>query len=83
MRFEGLVFQIPNRSPFVWWAHKRVDLHVLLDSSVEIFYQKDRIARFDLKTAHRIGLYRTNGIRKVSSYGPETTSPKGQYELSP
>ena len=35
--------------------------YVQLDGSVEIVYQDSRIARFDSKTAHRIGLYGTNG----------------------
>jgi hypothetical protein len=34
-----------------------MDVHVLLDGSVEIFNKTDRIARFDSKSAHTIGLY--------------------------
>ena len=81
--FNGRVVQIPKRSPFLSWAHKAVPLHVLLDSFLEIFYQNGRIARLDSKTAHRIGLYRTNGSREVSTYGPETTNSAKHYELSP
>jgi len=81
--FEGSILQIPKRSPFLSWAGKAVQVHVLLDGSVEIFYKTDRIARFDFKTAHAIGLYRKNGTRKVSTYGPETTTTANLYELSP
>jgi hypothetical protein len=81
--FEGSVLQIPKRSSFLSWAGKAVDVHVLLDGSVEIFYKTDRIARFDSKSAHTIGLYRTNGTREVSSYGPETTTMTNLFELSP
>lgn len=56
---NGRVVQISKRSPFLPWAHKAVALNVLLGGSLEIFYHNDRIARFDSKTAHRIGLYRT------------------------
>ena len=81
--FEGSILQIPKRSPFLSWAGKAVDVHVLLDGSVEIFYKTDRIARFDFKTANTIGLYRTNGTQQVSSYGPQTTTTANLYELSP
>lgn len=81
--FEGSILQIPKRSPFLSWAGKAVDVHVLLDGSVEIFYKTDRIARFDSKSAHAIGLNRTNGTREVSSYGPETTTTANLFELSP
>ncbi len=80
---NGRVVQIPKRSPFLPWAHKAVALHVLLDGSLEIFYHNDRIACFDSKTAHRIGLYRTKGNWEVSTYGPETTQFVKPYELPP
>ena len=36
-----------------------------------------------LKIPRTIGLYRTNGTRKVSSYGSQTTTTANLYELSP
>lgn len=81
--FEAAVFQIPKGSPCRSYAGKRIDVHVLLDDSVEIFYQGEKIAQFDPKTAHAFGLYRTNGAREVSSYGPQTTTTANPYELSP
>jgi len=64
--FQGAILPLPKRSPFVSWAHKSVDLHVLLDGSVETFFQHDRLARFDSNTARTGGLHRTNGRREVS-----------------
>ena len=81
--FEGALFQIPKGSPCRSYAGKRVDVHVLLDGSVEFFYQGEKIAQFDSKTAHAFALYRTNGSREVSSYGSQTTTPTNLYELSP
>ncbi len=45
-------------------------MHVLLDGAVEFFYQNQKIARFDSKTTHAFGLYRTNGKREGFRYGP-------------
>ena len=81
--FHRVVLPLPKRSPFVSWAHKTVDVHVLLDGSVEIFLQNDRIARFDGKTARTVGLYRTNGRREVSTYGPDTTTAAQRYVIAP
>jgi hypothetical protein len=81
--FEGAVFQIPKGSPCRSYAGKRIDVHVLLDGSVEFFSQGEKIAQFDSKTTHAFGLYRTNGSREVSNYGPQTTHPLQLYELSP
>jgi transposase len=81
--FAGALFEIAKRSPYRSYAGKRIDVHVLLDGSVEFFYQGERIAQFDSETAHRIGLYRTNGRWEVSHYGPNTTNPDRLYELSP
>jgi transposase len=80
--FEGTVLQIPKRSPFRSYANKRIDVHVLLDGAVEFFYKKEKIAFFDSKTTHTVGLYRTNGKRVGFRYGPIsllTTQP----EVSP
>lgn len=81
--FEGAVFQIPKGFPCRSYAGKRIDVHVLLDGSVEFFYQGEKIAQFDSKTAHAFGLYRTNGAREMSRYGPQTTTTANLYELSP
>ena len=68
--FEGTVFQIPKTSPFRSHANKRIDVHVLLDGAVELFYKTVKIATFDSKTTHTIGLYRTNGKKEGFRYGP-------------
>jgi len=81
--FKGSVFQIPKRSPLLSYSGKKVRVHVLLDGSVEIFYKGERIAKFDSKTAHTIGLYRTNGEREGFRYGPITRYPDQSLELSP
>ncbi len=81
--FEGTVFQIPKTSPYRSYANKRIDVHVLLDGAVEFFYQKEKIARFDSKTTHRIGLYRTNKKREGFRYGPLTMNVNLSHELSP
>jgi transposase len=81
--FHGAVLPLPKRSPFVSWAHKTVNVHVLLDGSVEIFLQSDRIARFDAKTTRTSGLHRTNGRREVSTYGPDTTTAAQRYAIAP
>jgi len=83
VQFSGALFQIPRPSPHRSYANKKVQLHVLLDGAVELFYQGEKIARFDSKTTRTIGLYRTNGRWEVSRYGPETTHPEQLYELSP
>ena len=68
--FEGTVLQIPKRSPFRSYANRRIDVHVLLDGAVEFFYKKEKIASFDSKTTHTVGLYRTNDKRVGFRYGP-------------
>ncbi len=53
-------------------------MHVLLDGAVEIFYKTEKIAAFDSKTTHTIGLYRTHGKKEGFRYGPVsmlTTQP--------
>ena len=73
--FQGAVLPLPKRSPLVSWAQKTVDVPLLLDGSVEVFAQNERLARFDAKTARTIGLHRPNGRREISRYGPHTTTP--------
>ena len=70
--FEGTGLQIPKTSPFRSYANKRIDVHVLLDGAVEFFYKTEKIATFDSKTTHTIGLYRTNGTKVGFRYGPIT-----------
>ena len=70
MTFEGSVLQIPKTSPFRSYANKRIDVHVLLDGAVELFYKTVKIATFDSKTTHTIGLYRTHRKKEGFRYGP-------------
>src|SRR5215510_9744861 len=81
--FEGSLFQIPKSSPYRSYANKRIDVHVLLDGAVEFFYQNQKIARFDSKTTHTIGLYRTIGKREGFRYGPLSALSTKTLELSP
>jgi transposase len=81
--FEGTVFQIPKQSPHRSYAHKRIDVHVLLDGAVEFFYQKEKITHFNSKTTHAFGLYRTNGKREGFRYGPVSSLTTHDTELSP
>jgi len=68
--FEGTVLQIPKTSSFGSYANRRVDVHVMLDGAVEIFYQSQKITAFDFKTTHTIGLYRTLDKKEGFRYGP-------------
>ena len=63
-----MVLQIP--SPFRSHANKRVEVNVMLDGAVEIFYKTEKIATFDSKTTHTIGLYRTNAKKRGSAKVP-------------
>jgi transposase len=80
--FQGTLLQIPKTSPYRSYANKRIDVHVLLDGAVEFFYKTEKIASFDSKTTHTIGLYRTIAKKEGFRYGPLsllTTQP----EVSP
>jgi transposase len=68
--FQGTVLQIPKTSPFRSYANRRVGVHVLLDGAVEIFYKTEKIAAFDSKTTHTLGLYRTPAKKEGFRYGP-------------
>ena len=68
--FEGTVLQIPKASPFRSYANRRVDVHVLLDGALEVFYKTEKIAAFDSKTTHTLGLYRTHAKKEGFRYGP-------------
>jgi len=67
--FDGVIFQIPKKSPHRSYAYKKVDVHVLLDGSVEFFYKTEKIAAFDSETTHAFGLYRTIKKREGFRYG--------------
>ena len=81
--FEGTLLQIPKTSPFRSYANKRIDVHVLLDGAVELFYKTEKIASFDSKTTHALGLYRTNNKREGFRYGPISNQSTQHYERSP
>lgn len=81
--FEGAVFQIPKKSPHRSYANKRIDVHVLLDGSVALFYQKQKIASFDSKKTHAHGLYPTNAQREGFRYGPLSKLSTPYHEPSP
>ena len=68
--FDGTILQIPKTSPFGSHANKRIDVHVLLDGAVALFYKTEKIAYFDSKTTHTMGLYRTPAKREGFRYGP-------------
>jgi hypothetical protein len=80
--FEGTILQIPKTSPFGSYANKRIDVHVLLDGAVEFFYKQQKIAAFDPKTMHAIGLYRTHHKKEGFRYGPLSRLAT-QPEVSP
>ena len=82
VNFEGTVLQIPKTSPFRSHANKRIDVHVLLDGAVQFFYKTEKIATFDSKTTHTIGLYRTHGKKEGFRYGPLSMLAT-QPEVSP
>ena len=81
--FDGVIFQIPKKSPHRSYANKRIDVHVLLDGSVEFLYKKEKIAAFDSKTTHAFGLYRTNKKREGFRYGPISNQSTQYQQLSP
>lgn len=81
--FDGIIFQIPKKSPYRSYANRRVDVHVLLDGAVEFFYKTEKIASFDSKTTHALGLYRTNNKREGFRYGPISNQLTQHHELSP
>ena len=81
--FDGTIFQIPKKSPLRSHANKRIDVHVLLDGAVELFYHNGKIASFDSKTTHAFGLYRTIAKREGFRYGPISNLATKTHELSP
>jgi transposase len=81
--FDGVLFEIPKKSPHHSYAHKRIDVHVLLDGSVELFYKQEKIAVFDSEKTHAFGLYRTNKKREGFRYGPISNLSTHHHQLSP
>lgn len=81
--FDGVLFQIPKRSPHRSYANKRIDVHVLLDGSMELFYKQEIIATFDSKTTHASGLYQSNKKRQGFRYGPISNLSAHDQQLSP
>jgi hypothetical protein len=77
--FDRVVFQIPEKSPHRSYANKRIDVHVGLDGSVELFYKTEKIAAFDSKKTHAFGLYRTNKKREGFRYGPISNLSTDHY----
>lgn len=71
--FEGTILQIPKISGFGSYANRRVEVQVKLDGAVEIFYKTEKIAAFDSKTTHTLGLYRTPAKKQGFRYGPIST----------
>src|SRR5215468_7658468 len=81
--FDGVIFQIPKKSPHRSYANKRIDVRVLLDGAVEFFYKTEKIAAFDSKKTHALGLYRTPKKRKGFRYGPISNQSTEYQQLSP
>lgn len=81
--FDGVIFQIPKKSPHRSYAHKRIDVRVLLDGAVEFFYKTEKIAAFDSTTTHAFGLYRTQKKREGFRYGPISNQSNECQQLSP
>jgi hypothetical protein len=80
--FDGVLFQIPKKSPHRSYANKRIDVHVLLDGSVELFYKQEKIAALDSEKTHAFGLYRTNKKRQGFRYGPISNLLTHDQQLS-
>ena len=81
--FDGVVFPIPKKSPYRSYANKRIDVHVLLDGSVEFFYKQEKLAAFDSKTTLAFGLYRTNKKQEGFRYGPISNLSTQNHQPSP
>ena len=81
--FDGVIFQIPKKSPHRSYANKRIDVQVGLDGAVEFFYKTEKIAAFDSKTTHALGLYQTQKKREGFRYGPISNQSTEYQQLSP
>lgn len=81
--FDGVIFQIPKKSPYRSYAHKKIEVHVLLEGSVEFFYKQEKIAAFDSQQTHAFGLYQTNKKREGFRYGPISNLSTTNQQPSP
>jgi transposase len=81
--FDGVIFQIPKKSPYRSYAHKKIEVHVLLEGSVEFFYKQEKIAAFDSQQTHAFGLYQTNKKRERFRYGPISNLSTTNQQPSP
>ena len=81
--FDGVIFQIPKKSPYRSYAHKKIQVHVLLEGSVEFFYKQEKIAAFDSQQTHAFGLYQTNKKREGFRYGPISNLSTTNQQPSP
>ena len=81
--FDGVIFQIPKKSPHRSYAHKKIEVHVLLEGSVEFFYKQEKIAAFDSQQTHAFGLYQTNKKREGFRYGPISNLSTTNQQPSP
>ena len=52
--FDGVIFQIPKKSPYRSYANKRIDVHVGLHGSVEFFYKTEKSPPLTQKTRPRV-----------------------------
>jgi hypothetical protein len=81
--FDGVIFQIPKKSPYRSYANKRIHVHVGLDGAVEFFYKAEKIAAFDSTKTHALGLYRSQKKREGFRYGPISDQSTHYQQLSP
>jgi transposase len=81
--FDGVIFQIPKKSPYRSYAQKRIHVHVGLDGAVEFFYKTEKIAAFDSTTTYAFGLYPTQKKREGFRYGPIFNQSTQYQQLSP
>ena len=68
--FEGTVLQIPKTSPFRSYANRRVQVHVLLDGAVEIFYKTEKRSRPSTPKRRTQLAYIERSARRRVPYGP-------------
>lgn len=44
--FNGTILQVPKTSPYRSFAHKRIDVFVLPDKTIQLYYKNNKIAEF-------------------------------------
>lgn len=66
VRFEASLFQIPKRSPYLSYATKKVQVNVLWDGSVKLFYKGEPLIQpQDLgrnPLGHRLDFFRAHPV---------------------